>query len=104
MLAVVQSKEVNVIDQNLLFEEITKNSKIKIERVEIENLGNQVTMDENGDLFFKNDQKVSIVYYRAGYSSKEKIDWASIRKCNLSNAVNIPDTASFLTGTKRMQA
>ncbi len=39
MLAVVQSKEVNIIDQNLLFEEITKNSKIKIERVEIENLG-----------------------------------------------------------------
>lgn len=39
MLAVVQSNEVNIVDQNLLFEEITKNSKIKIERVEIENLG-----------------------------------------------------------------
>lgn len=39
MLAVVQSREVNIVDQNLLFEEITKNSKIKIERVEIESLG-----------------------------------------------------------------
>lgn len=39
MLAVVQSREINIVDQNLLFEEITKNSKIKIERVEIESLG-----------------------------------------------------------------
>jgi hypothetical protein len=44
------------------------------------------------------------VYYRAGYSSNENIDWEAIEKCNLSNAVNIPSINSFLIGTKKMQS
>jgi len=44
------------------------------------------------------------VYYRAGYSSNEKINWDGIRKCNLSNAVNIPSINEFLIGSKKMQA
>lgn len=60
-------------------------------------------MDENQNLLHQN-KKVALVYYRAGYSSKQKINWDGIRKCNLSNAINIPSINEFLIGTKKMQA
>lgn len=36
----------------------------------MEDLDKETHVDENGDLYFKQDQKVAVVYYRSGYSAK----------------------------------
>jgi hypothetical protein len=63
-----------------------------------------VSVDQNGDLYFQGNIKIAIVYYRSGYTTREKISWEAIEKANLSNAINIPSIHAFLVNTKTMQA
>lgn len=68
---------------------------------------NQLThVKENGDLYYKEDQKVALVYYRAGIAPKDYNEdfICGKKKVELSKAVPIPWVGAELVGQKRMQS
>ena len=81
--------------------------KIKTKFITLKQLPQLVT-DEDNNLALESE-KVSVVYYRSGYTAKEyEGDWDAIWKAReaieLSTAISIPDATMKLINSKRMQA
>lgn len=103
VLFVVQPDERNVFDQRLLEIALVERN-ITVFRVGLEELGEQSQL-RNGHLVYKG-QIVAITYFRAGYRPDE-LESEKARQgrklISRSTTISVPDLATHLTGTKKIQ-
>ena len=106
VLMAASDNEVNIVDQEKLIEEVNKYKNFEMKRVVINHLYEDLTVNENGDLFYKGKEKVSILYFRSGYQPHHYTEdmITHKRKIELSNCIPIPSIGAELVGQKRVQA
>lgn len=105
MVMVVQEGERNSGDQRALEYMLGSRHGIRTLRLSLSQIAAQMEVDENGLLTIQ-DQRVGLVYYRAGYSPndlKTDAQRSAMRSMELSFAVKCPSVGHHLAGTKKVQ-
>lgn len=112
VLFVVQPGERNVADQRLLAEELWNSHNIRTEFITLGEVTSKCEVNTNKVLHYKidndsnHDQKVSVVYYRAGYGPSDypsNNEWDARKIIELSSAIKCPSVGYQLAGTKKVQ-
>ena len=112
VLFVVQPGERNVADQRLLAEELWTTHNIRTEFITLKDIMNKCNVDANKVLKFNDDKKindeqtVSVVYYRAGYTPVDypsNDEWSARKLVEFSSAIKCPSIGYQLAGTKKVQ-
>jgi glutathione synthase len=108
VIMVVQPNERNIADQRMLQYEIEQHG-VKVVRASLNEIFLGATLDPvSGELLFL-DSRVSVVYFRAGYTPDDYVvtgtdnEWAARLLVERSLAIKCPNIAYHLAGTKKVQ-
>mmetsp|Transcript_9818 Transcript_9818/g.14648 ORF Transcript_9818/g.14648 Transcript_9818/m.14648 type:complete len:545 (-) Transcript_9818:36-1670(-) len=113
ILFVVQPGERNIADQRLLEQQLWSAHSIRVEFRTLKELSHSAVVDIAGDLFLTLDdsegtlQRVSVVYFRAGYSPNDypsEAEWDARALLERSHALKCPSVGYQLAGSKAIQA
>lgn len=107
---VVQPNERNVADQRLLENEIWTSHQVSVQFHTLQYLYENSFVNEQQELCLKDKEgeetKVSVVYYRAGYTPDDyptDMQWQARIRMEHSNAIKCPNIGYHLAGTKKIQ-
>lgn len=105
VLFVVQPNERNIFDQLWIADRMWELHGVSTIRASLEEVADNARLDENGSLWL-NGKRVSVAYFRAGYSPDDypsEKEWEGRARIHASNVCECPDVALHLAGTKKVQ-
>lgn len=105
VLMIVQSNELNIIDQKMLEYELFEQHKVPVIRRTLSEVDQQATLGPNKELII-NHTTIAVSYFRAAYTPddfKSTNDWDALSKIERSLSIKCPSVAQHLSGTKKVQ-
>lgn len=102
----IDYQEANICDQKHLENTLFKKYKIISRRLTFRDISDNCVLTETGELIYKEEEEIAVVYFRTGYSPsqyKDEQDWEARRVLELSQAIKCPNVDLQLLTFKKIQ-